>query len=764
MLSLALLKRMLVAAGLAVGMVVGTAAAKPPADTTFYKAYFLEHEGGDMATAAQLYGEAIEGGLDSALGATARTRLAACREELACADFATLMPPDAFVYLEINRPGEQFGDLLNMLGLVASGETTAKTGEAAETPGSAGAGKHVAISPVLIKEFMGVRGLAAAVTGFDPMTQTPSGVAVFHPGSVDAIRGLLETALPAAAEAVKPIEGYATYQIEGKVFICLTPRLVVVSPQRPQIVALLQRLNGKLEKSLANSEALGEVLRTRGNAALFFCVNAKPIMPMVTAFAGASRELAMANALVDLNSLKAITGRAGVGEHGIYFDLGVGLERGQHNLVYNLMRTPPITRETLACIPKGAAGFMAAALGDPAKRGQAAGTAAGGATPAITGLDFGREVFANIVDFAIYAMPPAEGAESTGMVPDVAAVIRVNDPAKSQALWTQILGIASMAAGAATTDGKVEPIGKAEMRTYQFPNGVSVYFATSGDKIVVGATRQVMQGAVATVSGGDSILKDEAFAPSLARITEHTSKALFVHPGRCFQVARRFMSPNDIKEAEPVVAMLTNLVTSVLTDESEELFHLSATATGLPNVGGLVAQLLQREDQQKQMQHAVQSAKRAGDWDQALAAVDALIAAEPEKSGHLRARFDLLATGKKDHDAAVAYGKTYLERLGQNAEGLNAFAWNLLTEKRYAGQYNELALQAAEQAVKLTQRRNPMILDTLARAKFELGDIKQALEIQRQAVALPGGDHADLRKALTRYEEAEKQAGQARSD
>ena len=725
MLCLPILKRALVAVGLSVALAAGTALAKP-AEAAFYEAYYLEHERGEMETAAGLYAEALEaGGLNPVLEAQGQARLAACREEIACADFARLMPPETLVYLEINNPGDQLGNLLGKLGLMAGSDDEVKDWKAA-----AAIGKHVAVSPILIEELMGIRGVAVALTGFDPMSQTPAGVAVFHPGSVDAIRGMLESALPAAAEVVKPIHGYPTYRVEEKVYICLTSRLVVVSPQRPQIVAVLKRIAGKLDKSLATNELIAEALQSREDSAMFFCVNAKPIMPMITAFAGASRELAMANAIVDFNSLKWIAGRAGVGEHGMFFDLGIRLDQGQHNLAYNVMRTPPITRETLGCIPQGVAGFIAAALGDVPRGGHQIPAGAGDATPVIIGLDFGREIFANIVDFVIYALPPAGHAGSlTGPAPDVAMVIRVNDPAKSQALWTQMLGIGSMAAGAPTTDGKVESVSGADVRTYKFPAGVAIYFATVKDKIVVAATRHAMERTLETAGGGASILADATFAPSLARINEHTSKAVFVHPGRCFEIAKRYMGTGEIKEAEPIVAMLSDMVTSLLTDESEELFHLSASMTGLPDVGDFVAQMMQREENTKRTRRELRSALRSGKQNEAL-----------------------------------TLGKRFIEQGGDDARALNRLAWALLTEEEYAGQHNKLALEMAEKACALTNYRNWAILDTLALAKFETGDVDQAIELQTKVITLGGGDDKDVEERLARYQAAKNETAEAQSE
>jgi hypothetical protein len=429
------------------------------------------------------------------------------------------------------------------------------------------------------------------------------------------------------------------------------------------------------------------------------------------------------------------------------------------------MRTPPITRETLACVPEGVAGFFAAALGDPVWRARLKPAQGEQASPQITGLDFGREIFANIVDFVAYLMPPAtDGMGSTGPAPDVAAVMRVNDPSKSEMLWTQILGIGCLAAGAPTTDGKVEPMHGAEVRTYKFPAGVNIMFAAIGDKIVIATTRHAMTRALEATQGGASVLNDEAFAPSLARVNENTSKAVFAHPGRCFAVAQKYMSPNDIKEAEPFVAMMSHLVASMLTDESETEFRLSVEATGLPNVGELAAQLLQREERRQHTQRKLTKAMDSRNWEQALDVLKEVEAGEPNNAKHIRSRFKILATGKNDPDAAIACGREYMKAVGGNATVLNNFAWNLLTTDQYGDPYHQLALEVATKACELSKYQVAAFVDTLALAEFENGNTSRALELQRKAVELPGGDGPDYRKALARYEAALSVSSEVRSE
>lgn len=204
------------------------------AEDKFYRAFYLEQAGGDWAAAAELYQEiASDHQADPELRSQAKAHLAICREELASGDFARLMPPEAWAYVEIKRPGDQFLKLLNELGLLAEADRIPTKGE-----------RRIAISPALIREGLGIRGAAVAITGFNPLKQVPSGVLVFHPGDLEVVRGLIETALPIGGQATEPIEGFATYQVEGKAFVTLTSRLVVVSSERSQIKGVLDRLSG----------------------------------------------------------------------------------------------------------------------------------------------------------------------------------------------------------------------------------------------------------------------------------------------------------------------------------------------------------------------------------------------------------------------------------------------------------------------------------------------------------------------------------------
>ena len=553
------------------------------AQNKFYRAYYVERVDGDWAVAAKLYAEVAD---DRKAGQELRSRaeaqLAACREELASRDFAKLMPPQALFYAEINRPGDQILKLLTGLGLVAE--------EGGTVPAE---GRRVAISPALVKELIGIGGAAASITAFDPVRQIPSGVLIFHPGNLEVIRGLIETGLPIGAETVDSLGGFPTYLVEGQAYVTLTSRLVIVGTQPGQIEAVLDRLSGKEKSSLATNPAMADLMEGKDDALLTFFVNAKPILPMLkgalAAGAAHDSEVALAQAVLDIDSLHSLTGRLSMGEGGISMDIGLRLDEGHQNLVYNFLRTPAINPATLKCIPFGAAGALVGALSEASSQYS-------GGSPIVTALDLGREIFANITSFAIFALPPTgTPAQGGPPIPDLGVAITVNDPDKSEALWTQMLALGSLASGAAVQQGSSTDVEGVRVRRYQFPDNVTIYYATSGSDVLIATSKSAIAGSIRAKRKGESILEDEAFAGSLSRLTSASTKALFLHAGRCAAIARQFMSPHEAQEAAPFMSVLSDTVASLVVNHSGEQFRLSVALTGIPDVGDLVGKIVTQE-------------------------------------------------------------------------------------------------------------------------------------------------------------------------
>lgn len=700
----------------------------------FYEGYYLERAEGDVAAAATRYEEVVsDRRANGAIRAKAEARLTACREELASADFASLMPETTIIYAELTNPGDQVMGLLRQLGLLA------EEGELRTEPE-----QRVAISPGLIKAVLGIRGAAVAVTAIDPTRGEPAGVLVFHPGDMELIRGLIETGLPIGGQPVEPIESYPTYSIEGEVLATLTSRLVIVSPQRSQIEAVLDRLTGKERRSLATNKDMAGVLAGRDDSLLFFSVNARPLLPMLNgmmaAGGGANQEIAIARAVLDIDSLQSLVGKIGVSDDGVFLDLALQLDEGHKNLVYNLLRMPPISWDTLKAIPEGAAGFVAGALNDTPSRfaNQDADQAA---EPIVTALDFGREIFANITTFAVFALPSERGngqGNRRGIVPDMAAVLTVRDPAKSRALWTQVLGIASMANNGGQSQPRTTEIRGVPVHSYPLPEDVTIHLATIDHDLLLATTPSAMSRSIEARRGGRTILDDPAFTKTLSRLGTDTTKAIVVHPARCMAIAKPFMSEREAAEVAPFLGPMHETVASLMVDHSADVFHVGFKVTGIPKIGGLLSDMIREETGRHQAKRELHQALKSKQWEKGLGLIDSALDGDPDNYDLYIKKLRVLAVGLNDREAA----RVVIDHIGSvfqdDANRLNHLAWDLLTEDRFGGAFDQEALQLSARSNELTHYDNWLYLDTLALAMFKTGEYAKAVDLQQKAVKLAG--------------------------
>ncbi|MCP3915553.1 MAG: hypothetical protein GY711_08365 [bacterium] len=718
-----------------------------------HEAYYLENEKGDLAGALKLYRALAESrGVSDEVRHEARSRAAGCEEELACEDFARLMPEESILYLELNSPGEQVAALLEQLGLLRDGNGPEAFG----------------VSPLLIEGALGMRGAAIAVTEIDPTGGPPNGVVVLHPGDLDLVRGLIETVLPVGGRPADSIDGFATYDVEGEVLVTLTERLVIASPDRSQIQGVIARLHASSSGrpdahrgSLAEHRELQSSLSLRGDDLLYFCVNAEPILPMVenliAAQARQDPEVAMAMAFMDIRSTRALAGRIGVDDDGISFDIALDLDEGHRNLAFNLMRMPHIDKDTLAMVPEGVAFFAATSLNE-------SGPIAGGAKdgrgePIVTAMDFGREVFGNIADIALYALPSVHQGPF-GPMPEVALSLKVNDIGRSRALWNFMLGMAKGASGGGDTSPSTSRIHGAEVHRYDI-EGIAVYVAEHGDTLVISPSEHAIASSIEAQRAGRSVLSDSKFAASLAHFGEGSTMAMAVNAGRAAEIARHFMSENERREIQPFMEMLSGTTVSAGMQHSANRLAVHARLCGIPDVSGMVAGLIAQEmgrghdafvSAPLRARHEAVRAREQVVQAQALPVREdhKRVEEEHKKAKAWQADSDSKGAQERDEleaafraanrDGRIDVARRLLEATAEAGSGdaffLNNLAWAVLTEDEFGGRYDEKATLMSGASNEASDWKNWYYLDTYAHAMAKQGKWKKAIDVQKKAIAV----------------------------
>ena len=719
----------LAAAGLtAAAFLPSTAIAQDEAD--FYKAYYLEHEKGDLEAARALYLEvADDRGVASSMREEASRNADALGEDLASSDFTRLVPRDTIFYAELSRPGEQLSMLLDQLGLL----------------GSISEGKGLGVSPLLVDGILGMRGAAVAVTEVNPEGM-PNGVLLLHPGDLDVVRGLIETALPAAGQPVEPIHGFPTWSFEGMVQVTLTNRLVLASPDRGEIEGVLERMRGDGGPSLADNDSLRDVLERNDDGLFSFCVNAEPIMPMIQGMlaqeAANDPEAAMMLAFLDVQSLRSISGHVGVDKEGVNLEVAVELAEGHRNLAFNLLRLPQVERATLEQIPSGAAFFVSLGLNPEGGSSPIARDSQGQAV--VSFMDFGRELFGNLVDVTVYGLP---SESSPAPIPDVAAILRVNDVERSKALWGFVLGSAGGASGGEMEPASVKIAGRPVDR-YSL-GGVPVYLAASANSVVVSPSKSAVERALKAGKSDSSIMDDPVFAADVKRIDEGHTIVAMANPGRCIDFASGMMGPGELEEMAPFADLLADTVITFGLEHTDTRLGIKARVSGVPDVSGLVAEAIHGA---KGEWSGDRYASRGGSFP-----IEA--SAPPPEAGQslmsLRSNFERLAT-EGEHAAANQLGREILDEAFDDPFYLNNLAWTISTEDPYQGNYVELAMMLAERANEASEYSNWYYVDTFALVMFQVGEVKEAVRLSKLAVELAGDDSRgdEAREALKRYEAA----------
>jgi thiol-disulfide isomerase/thioredoxin len=135
---------------------------------------------------------------------------------------------------------------------------------------------------------------------------------------------------------------------------------------------------------------------------------------------------------------------------------------------------------------------------------------------------------------------------------------------------------------------------------------------------------------------------------------------------------------------------------------------------------------------------------------------------ESQKHAEMAAKYAkeylTLVSQSKEPTGAKEMAAKVLKYGSDNAQLMNAVAWEVLTGEGIMARDLEFAMKAAEAAVKASDAKNAAILDTYARAFYETGDYKAAVKWQKKAVACCESDdmRPELEKALKMYEEKVK--------
>jgi pentatricopeptide repeat protein len=169
------------------------------------------------------------------------------------------------------------------------------------------------------------------------------------------------------------------------------------------------------------------------------------------------------------------------------------------------------------------------------------------------------------------------------------------------------------------------------------------------------------------------------------------------------------------------------------------------------------------EQRQEQRKAAIGKAFSNKDFDKAISVLDEMVNdKEVSNDDRLIANrfiFAILATEKKDGAKACQLAKKLSEANKDDSELLNELAWTILDTADLKNRDLDLAMDIAKKAADASKYESGAILDTLARAYFEKGDLDKAIEYQTKAVdkcehdgSLPDDVKTQVKETLEKYQ------------
>jgi hypothetical protein len=200
-------------------------------------------------------------------------------------------------------------------------------------------------------------------------------------------------------------------------------------------------------------------------------------------------------------------------------------------------------------------------------------------------------------------------------------------------------------------------------------------------------------------------------------------------------MVKPFMRERELREAGPILDALSETVASLTVRHTGESLRVGLSVKGIPKIGGILSEMVTWEFERDRERRVAREERRL-------------------EQRSIREEFEG-AAARGDDETARTIGQRMAQGMDSDAQGLNNFAWALLTESRYVGRFNDLALRCATRANELTDHENWAYLDTLAVATFEVGHVNDAIRLEKKAIELcQGSGRRALESTLARFENA----------
>ncbi len=510
-------------------------------------------------------------------------------------DTAALMPPETLMYVELGSPGEQIETMLNMLKgtpfenplAAVGGGNWAGAGAGQKSPADIMA---ALLNPSMMAEFKKIRGMAFGVTAI--RQNNPPAVAVLYPGKSDALRGLIMMGLSMAGTPGQPIEGMQTLNIQNSAAAAYDDKVIIIAQPFEQLNWCIKQYKGiTSEPTLASSnKSFAKISKNQRQKNLVTVwANVDEAYAQIQKVAQNPQGLLQADAIADFNSIDEFIMTVSLGPNSLVSKADVLFKDGHHCLAYDMVRTPNISKAALEAVPSEAIAVASLAL-SPVNGVQVDKVRT--KIRNITGLDIGREIYANIEEEAIFAVPVENNPISGDFSPlgCLGLAITSHNPDQTRQILATLLG-------AVNTMGGNQPSGPIDTNAGKFRIGISggkelyCYMDQVENTTILSLNRSIIDASIAAVKNKKSICTAGPLAPAVKKLPPTTSKLVLVNVGGVIRLAGPAMHIGSLSDeqrnqlnasTEQLASAADRMTIEIRTDEQVNNFTLNAGVTGIP--------------------------------------------------------------------------------------------------------------------------------------------------------------------------------------
>ncbi len=530
-------------------------------------------------------------------------------DDLADFDPAALMPPGTLLYVEFGSPGKQIETILTMLKGTPFENPLAALGKSQGNSGQKSPGDLMAalLNPSMMAEFKKIRGCAVGVIALTK--NNPQFVAVLYPGRSDALRGIILAGLGMAGSPGEPIEGMQTVTFRGADAGAAYDDTVIILAQPASQLQWSVRQYKHLgsEPTLASSnKSFQKISRSQrqknaqtiwANAGEYYAQILKILPP-----GNMPPQILKANALFDFTNIDDLILTESIESNRLGLQAGLQFKEGHGCLAYELIRTPNLSKAALQAVPAAAIAVASFSL-NPADAIQTEKVRS--QIQNLTGLDVGREIFANIEQIAVFAMPPQSGEalpkSPQALLGRLGLAVTSHNPAQTRQLLTTMLD--TMSGGQKDATPGHFRIGA---------NGgqsLDIFMEQANGITLISLNHQIIADATAALKQHASICDAGSLRDAVNRLTPTTSKLLFVNAGGALrlvgpQVDVKSLTDDQVRQLNDSFAELAHAADSttlqILTDEEPDSFALNSDIVGIPPLNEILGPITQISGLRKQ--------------------------------------------------------------------------------------------------------------------------------------------------------------------